>query len=46
MSTGNQKWLNAAFDYVKEYRTDYFSDSVNMLCILVLTGNYWLPEYE
>jgi len=44
MSTGEQKWLDAAFDYVKEYKTDYFSDSVNMLCLLVMSGNYWLPE--
>ncbi len=46
MSTGNQKWLNEAFDHVKEYKVDYFSDSVNMLSMLVLSGNYWLPKYE
>jgi len=45
MSTGHQKWLDAAFDYVKDYKTDYFSDSINMLCLLVMSGNYWLPEY-
>ncbi|RMD79767.1 MAG: beta-glucanase [Lentisphaerae bacterium] len=46
MATGHQKWLDAAFDYVKDYKTDYFSDSVNMLCLLILTGNYWLPACE
>jgi len=45
MSTGHQKWLDAAFDYVRDYKTDYFSDSINMLCLLVMSGNYWLPEY-
>jgi len=46
MSTGHQKWLDAAFDYIREYKTDYFSDSINMLCLLVMSGNYWLPEYR
>ena len=46
MATGHQRWLDAAFSYVKNYKTDYFSDSVNLLCLLVMSGNYWLPEFE
>jgi len=46
MSTNYQEWLDEAFDYISECKTDYFSDSINLLCLLVISGNYWMPEYK
>ena len=46
MSTNYQNWLDEAFDYISECKTDYFSDSITLLCLLVISGNYWLPEYK
>jgi endoglucanase len=40
---GQQAWLNALYDAVREKYEDYFEDSVNLLSLLVMTGNYWDP---
>ncbi len=39
-----QQWLNRVFDAVKRREEDYFEDSVTLLCLLVMTHNYWTPE--
>jgi endoglucanase len=38
-----QAWLNAVYDAVRTRHEDYFEDSVNLLSLLVMTGNYWDP---
>lgn len=38
-----QEWLNAIYDSVYEKHLDYYEDSVNFLCLLVMTGNFWAP---
>jgi len=36
-----QPWLNAVYDAVYSTHEDYYEDSVTLLCLLVMTGNYW-----
>jgi endo-1,4-beta-D-glucanase Y len=38
-----QAWLNAIYDAVYNRHEDYYEDSVTLLCLLVMTGNYWDP---
>ncbi len=38
-----QKWLNALYDLVRTSDEDYYEDTVSLLCLLVLTGNFWGP---
>jgi endoglucanase len=38
-----QAWLNRIYDAVRTKHEDYFEDSVNLLSLLVMTGNYWDP---
>jgi endo-1,4-beta-D-glucanase Y len=38
-----QEWLNAVYDSVYTRRLDYYEDSVTLLCLLVMTGNFWMP---
>jgi endoglucanase len=38
-----QDWLNAIYDSVYKLHKDYYEDSVNLLCLLVMTGNFWTP---
>jgi len=38
-----QAWLNAIFDAVADRPEDYYEDSVTLLCLLVMTGNWWDP---
>lgn len=38
-----QDWLNAVYDAVRHHREDYYEDSIGLLSMLVMTGNYWDP---
>ena len=38
-----QEWLNALYDAVHNRHENYYEDSVNLLCLLVMTGNFWVP---
>jgi len=39
----HQQWLNEIYDAVRTAHEDYYEDSVTLLCLLVMTGNYWDP---
>jgi hypothetical protein len=39
-----QAWLNSIYDAVYATHEDYYEDSVTLLCLLVMTGNYWQPS--
>ena len=43
MSGGSsqQEWLNAIYNAVVDKHEDYYQDSVTMLSLLIMTGNYW-----
>lgn len=44
MSTsGAQDWLNAIYAAVYDRQENYYEDSVTLLCLLVMTGNFWDP---
>ena len=36
-----QTWLNSIYDSVYNSREDYYEDSVNMMSLLVMSGNFW-----
>ena len=38
-----QSFLNKAFDICAELKQDYYEDSIGIFCLLLMTGNYWLP---
>lgn len=38
-----QAWLNAIYDSVYNNHIDYYEDSVNLLCMMVMSGNFWSP---
>jgi endo-1,4-beta-D-glucanase Y len=46
MACSNQVWLNQTFSFVMNRREGYYEDSVNLLCLLVMSGNAWLPDYS
>lgn len=41
-----QEWLNALYDAVYDLSEDYYEDSVTLLCLIVMTGNWWEPVGE
>jgi endoglucanase len=43
----NQEWLNRLWDYIIRFRLkdfDYFDNSIKLLTLIILSGNYWLPS--
>jgi hypothetical protein len=41
--SGYQAFLDDIYARVKQRHEDYFEDSVTLLCMLVMTGNFWAP---
>lgn len=38
-----QEWLNKIYDSVYATHIDYYEDSIDLLCMLVMSGNFWSP---
>ena len=38
-----QQWLNDLYDAVRTSNEGYYEDTVTLLCLILLTGNYWDP---
>ena len=43
MNPNQQGWLDGIYASVRTVHENYFEDSVNLLCLLVMTGNFWDP---
>jgi endo-1,4-beta-D-glucanase Y len=42
----NQLWLNKLWDYLVHFRAapfDYYDNSIKMIGMIILSGNYWAP---
>ncbi|MGZ3943423.1 MAG: glycosyl hydrolase family 8 [Mucilaginibacter sp.] len=42
----NQRWLNAVWDYLVHFKLkdyDYYDNSIKLLDMIILSGNYWEP---
>jgi endo-1,4-beta-D-glucanase Y len=42
----NQQWLNKLWDYVVGFKMkdfDYYDNTIKMIDLIILTGNYWAP---
>ncbi|MGG3523741.1 glycosyl hydrolase family 8 [Bacillus pseudomycoides] len=42
-NSNNQAWVNNGWDWMKNKKESYFSDSYNLLTMLFITGNWWKP---
>ena len=45
-SPDNQEWLNKLWDYVTRFKLkdfDYYDNSIKMIDLIILSGNYWAP---
>jgi len=42
----NQEWLNKLWDYIVGFKMkdfDYYDNSIKMIDLIILSGNYWAP---
>jgi len=47
-SADNQPWLNKCWDYLVHFRLhdfDYYDNSIKMINMIILSGNYWAPGH-
>jgi endoglucanase len=45
----NQEWLNRLWNYIIGFdidQYDYYDNSIKMLELIILSGNYWSPDVE
>jgi hypothetical protein len=45
-SAENQPWLNKCWDYLVHFPLrdfDYYDNSIKMINMIILSGNYWAP---
>lgn len=45
-NTINQNWINSGWDWMKNKKESYYSDSYNLLTMLFISGNWWKPVPE
>ncbi|WP_320052741.1 glycosyl hydrolase family 8 [uncultured Acetobacteroides sp.] len=46
LNGGNQQWLNRGYSYMGGFAPNkfhYYSNTINLLSLLVISGNFWLP---
>ncbi len=39
-----QTWLNSIYDAINQEQQDYYEDTLNLLSLLIMTGNFWDPS--
>lgn len=45
VDSANQAFVNAGWNYMRTTQESYFEDSVNLLSMLAITGNWWAPNH-
>lgn len=40
----NQSFLNSGWNAIKNMQEGYFEDTYNLLCMLYISGNWWVPK--
>ena len=46
VDTKNQFWLNKLWDYIVGFNLDqydYYDNTIKMISMIILSGNYWVP---
>jgi endoglucanase len=39
----NQSFLNSGWNLIKKKKAKYFEDTYNLMCMLFISGNWWVP---
>jgi endoglucanase len=45
----NQPWLNHVWDYTMQFKMkdfDYYDNTIKLLNMIIISGNYWAPEKD
>jgi endo-1,4-beta-D-glucanase Y len=39
----HQAFLNSSWEVIKNWKDGYYGDTINLLCMLLISGNWWSP---
>jgi endo-1,4-beta-D-glucanase Y len=43
VDSSHQSYLNSGWDTIINWREGYYGDTINLLCMLLISGNWWAP---
>ncbi|MCX7749279.1 MAG: glycosyl hydrolase family 8 [Clostridia bacterium] len=43
VDSAHQNYLNNGWNVIQNWRSEYYGDSINLLCMLFISGNWWAP---
>lgn len=43
-NSSHQTWVNNGWEWMKNAKSSYFSDTYNLMTMLYISGNWWKPE--
>jgi len=44
VDSAHQDYLNQGWNLIKSSREDYYADSISLLCMILISGNWWAPQ--
>ncbi len=44
IDVSNQSYLNQGWSIMRNWKSGYYGDSINLLCMLFISGNWWAPR--
>ncbi len=46
VNQAHQQYLNDGWALIKDVKEAYYADTINLLCMLLISGNWWNPEVD
>ncbi len=44
VDSAHQNYLNQGWSLISSTREDYYGDSISLLCMILISGNWWAPQ--
>jgi endo-1,4-beta-D-glucanase Y len=43
VDSSHQDFLNSSWEVIKDWKDSYYGDTINLLCMFLISGNWWTP---
>jgi len=43
VDSSHQEFLNSSWMLMKDWKDSYYGDTINLLCMFLISGNWWSP---
>src|SRR5215813_14810655 len=44
VDSSHQAFMNSGWEVIKNWKDGYYGDTINLLCMLLISGNWWAPD--